>query len=61
MPLELEPPADLLRKGLYIACNILAALWIGAATTFFLVRFSTAFYRENTAAIQHLLDLLLRR
>ena len=42
MPPEPEPQADLLKKGLYIAGNILAALWIAAATTFFLVRFSTA-------------------
>lgn len=58
MPPESEPPADLLKKGIYIAGNILAALWIAAATTFFLVRFSTAFYRDNTPAIQRLLDQL---
>ena len=55
------PLTALLKKGLYIAGNILAALWIAAVTAFFLVRFSTAFYRENTPAIQQLLDLLLNR
>jgi hypothetical protein len=61
MPPESDPPVDLLKKGIYIAGNVLAGLWIAAATTFFLVRFSTAFYSENTGAIQRLFDLLFQR
>jgi len=55
------PPVTLLKKGLYIAGNILAALWIAGGTAFFLVRFSTTFYRENSGAIHDLLDVLLQR
>ena len=58
---EYVPPAAVVKNGLRIAGNILAALWIGGGTAFFLLRFSTAFYRENTPAIEHLLDVLFQR
>ena len=61
MPHDAVPLASLLKKGLYIAANMLAALWIAGGTAFFLVRFSTTVYRENSGAIHDLLDVLLNR
>lgn len=55
------PVAGLIKKGLCIAGNLLAGLWIVGGTAFFLLRFSTAFYRDNTPAIRDLLDALFNR
>ncbi len=55
---DAAPRAGVLKKCLYVGGNALAAIWIGLGTTFFLIRFVTAFYGENADGIRQLLSLL---
>lgn len=46
------------RSALKLAGNTLAAIWIIFATAFFLVRFTSVFYRANQDAIQGFFERL---
>lgn len=44
------------KRAVYVAANVLAAIWIAAGTLFFIARFWAAFYHGNKVAIDGFLN-----